>query len=134
MASASFPPASSADRRQALGRRGEEAAAHWYLDAGYQIVARNWRCRDGEIDIVARAPGGAGIVICEVKTRSSSAYGHPTEAVTAVKQRRLRRLAARWLDQHRKAGGATGSVRFDVASVMVEGSDRLVVAMVPDAF
>jgi putative endonuclease len=77
-------------------------------------VARNWRCREGEIDLVARR--GGVTVICEVKSRSSDAFGAPVEAVTRTKQLRLRRLAAAFLAA--SAGGGRGEVRFDVVSVL----------------
>jgi putative endonuclease len=121
------------DPRQDLGRRGEEAAALWYVGAGYEIVARNWRCPAGEIDLVVRDPGGA-VVFCEVKTRTSTAFGSPEEAVTATKQRRLRRLAAQWLAQERSHGAPMRSVRFDVAAVMVGRSGALAVDVTTDAF
>jgi putative endonuclease len=96
------------------------------------IVARNWRCRAGEIDLVARSAQGV-VVICEVKTRSSTAYGSPFDAVTVAKRRRLRRLAAAWL-----ASGAAGSgyaqVRFDVAAVRVGPGGTLVVEVLEEAF
>jgi putative endonuclease len=99
--------------RRALGVSGEDAAAAWYEANGYQVVARNWRCRDGELDLVVRR--GRTVVFCEVKTRSSTAFGAPVEAVTRPKQVRLRRLAARWLAE---SPLATGEIRFDVASVL----------------
>lgn len=99
--------------RQRLGARGEDLAAAWYQERGYRVVARNWRCRDGELDLVLAA--GATVVFCEVKTRSSAAFGMPVEAVTPPKQARLRRLAARWL---RESGTRAGQLRFDVASVI----------------
>lgn len=104
-------------RRRDLGRLGEEMATRWYEDRGYEILARNWACRAGELDIVARK--GWQYVFCEVKTRSSVAFGLPAEAVGRQKQARLRRLAAMWL-----AAGRTERpwghmrLRFDVASVM----------------
>jgi putative endonuclease len=101
-------------RRQLLGAAGEEAVAAWYSRQGYRVLDRNWRCAAGEIDLVAGK--GRVIVFCEVKTRSSTAFGVPAEAVTATKQARLRRLAARWLAQHR--GSGYRDVRFDVASVL----------------
>jgi len=112
------PPRPGAGRR-ALGRVGEDAAAAWYEAHGYDVLDRNWRCREGELDLVARR--GSVVVMCEVKTRSGSAFGAPFEAVTITKQRRIRVLAVRWL-----AGHATGGadVRFDVASVTL-GSDGL---------
>ena len=66
--------------RKALGAFGEDKAAAWYERNGYRVVARNWRCRDGELDIVARR--GSTVVFCEVKTRASAAFGVPAEAVT----------------------------------------------------
>ncbi len=78
------------------------------------VVARNWRCGAGEIDLVARRD--RLLVFCEVKTRSSGAFGTPAEAVTAVKQARVRRLAGRWLAVQPAAGG--GRIRFDVAAVL----------------
>lgn len=101
------------DARRALGARGEELAARWYVERGYEIVDRNWRCRDGEIDIVAAR--GPVLVVCEVKTRTSDAFGSPASAVTPAKQRRLRRLAMAWLDQH---GPGARRLRFDVAAVV----------------
>ena len=134
MARASLPP-SSADHRQALGRRGEEAAARWYARAGYDVVARNWRCPDGEIDLVAVDRARAIVVFCEVKTRASTAFGSPEEAVTVAKQRRVRHLGARWLAAERASGRPASSVRFDVAAVLVSrGSGPLDVTVVEDAF
>ena len=100
--------------RRALGASGEELVAGWYEARGYRVLDRNWRCARGEIDIVAC--GGALVVFCEVKTRTSDAFGVPAEAVTRTKQARLRRLSAQWLEQ---AGGrGAGEIRFDVASVL----------------
>lgn len=93
--------------------------AHWYVARGYEVLSRNWRTRRGEIDLVARRGGRGGVlVVCEVKTRSSLAFGHPAEAVTAQRQRRLRVLAAQWLAAHGPHGG---EVRFDVAAVLPSG-------------
>jgi len=117
------------DRRRALGAAGEDAAADWYSAAGYRILDRNWRCREGEIDLVAGRRGT--IVFCEVKTRSNDRYGAPMEAVTRSKQRRLRRLASRWLQEHESR--APG-LRFDVASVTVGRDGSLTVEVVEAAF
>jgi putative endonuclease len=77
-------------------------------------VARNWRCGEGEIDlIVARGPA---LVFCEVKARTTAAFGVPAEAVTPTKQARIRRLAARWLRE--EGPGRRTQVRFDVASLL----------------
>lgn len=100
--------------RRDLGAQGEEAVAIWYEARGYEVVARNWRCREGELDIVLR--NGRTFVFCEVKTRTSVQFGTPFEAVTRTKQMRLRRLAARWLED--EAPVRARDIRFDVASVL----------------
>ena len=100
-------------KKDGVGRYGERVALQHLEDAGFEILARNWRCPEGEIDIVARDRNV--LVICEVKTRSGLGYGLPAEAITRTKADRLRRLAGCWLDQH-PAGGV--DVRFDVVSVV----------------
>jgi len=99
--------------RRALGAAGEELAAAWYRDRGYAVVARNWRVREGELDIVAHR--GHVLVFCELKTRRSDAYGSPAAAVTADKQARIRRLASIYL---RSEGVRPRHIRFDVAAVL----------------
>src|SRR4051812_43106380 len=81
--------------KDALGAYGEQVAARHLEEAGCVLLDRNWRCSEGEIDLVAS--DGAVLVICEVKTRSSLAYGDPAEAVVGAKAARLRRLAVRWM-------------------------------------
>jgi putative endonuclease len=110
--------------RQVLGAAGEDLSAAWYEARGYRVLARNWRCREGELDLVMRQ--GATVVFCEVKTRTSLAFGSPLEAVTPVKQRRIRRLASAWLHE---TGGHATNVRFDVAAVLAG-----TVEVVEDAF
>jgi putative endonuclease len=102
------------DRRRALGARGEAAVAARYVASGYEVLARNWRCRSGELDLVLIRD--RVLVFCEVKTRTSDRFGQPVEAVTRGKRQRIRRLAARWLDEHQPV---VREVRFDVASVRV---------------
>lgn len=99
--------------RRRLGARGEDAVAGWYEAAGYEVVARNWRCRTGELDLIVRR--GGVYVFCEVKTRTSTAFGAPQEAVTRKKQARLRSLAAQWLQT---SPGRVAELRFDVACVL----------------
>lgn len=105
--------------RRDLGIRGEEVAARWYVDRGYRILERNWRCREGEIDLVLRREHT--VVFCEVKTRTTDRFGTGAEAVSPTKQRRLRRLAGRWLAETgpRRVGEAV-DVRFDVASLTAD--------------
>jgi putative endonuclease len=110
-------PRRRADHRRRLGIAGEDAVATWYEAAGYRVVDRNWRCRDGELDLVVMR--GDTLAFCEVKTRSSTRFGAPVEAVTPTKQRRLRVLAARWLADHNTR---RRELRFDVASV-IRGAD-----------
>ena len=81
-----------------LGRAGECRAAQHLLARGYRILDRNWRCAQGEIDIVACGDGV--LVFVEVKTRRSLAFGHPFEAVDARKRERLWRLAHAWAARH----------------------------------
>lgn len=100
-------------RGQALGAYGERLAVDRLVAAGMSILDRNWRCRDGEIDIVAR--DGDALVVCEVKTRSGVQFGSPLEAVTPEKAARLRRLAAGWLAAHEVH---PASVRIDVVAVV----------------
>jgi putative endonuclease len=97
-----------------LGPRGEDVAAAWYAERGWRVLARNWRSgRQGELDVVATKAGV--VAVCEVKARSSDAFGTPLEAVTPTKQARIRRLAAAYL----AASGVRASrVRFDVAAVL----------------
>ena len=105
------------DPRRALGTRGEMAVARWYEDQGYQVIERNWRCREGELDLVLER--GRVVVFCEVKTRTGDAFGVPAEAVTPTKQRRIRGLALLWLNERRDQDDSSGypELRFDVASV-----------------
>jgi putative endonuclease len=100
--------------RAVLGRWGEGVAVRHLEASGYEVLDRNWRCRQGEIDIVARA--GATICFVEVKTRSSLAFGEPSEAVRGPKARRQAVLAAQWLRTARPLGW--DGMRFDVISVL----------------
>ncbi len=100
-----------------LGQDGEELAAEHLIAQGFTVIERNWRCRGGELDIVARDPDGATLVFCEVKTRSTDVFGLPAEAVGRVKANRIRQLALRWLEDHPEAR-TRGDIRFDVVSVV----------------
>jgi putative endonuclease len=101
----------------AVGRFGENVAVRYLKDAGLTVLERNWRCREGELDIVAQ--DGAVLVFCEVKTRRGAGFGTPDEAVTTMKAARLRLLAMKWLAAHRAAdpGHYWPELRFDVISV-----------------
>lgn len=99
--------------RRRLGASGEAQAAAWYESHGYTVVARNWRCPAGELDLVLAR--GRTVVFCEVKTRSTATFGHPAEAVTPAKQRRLRSLARQWLADSEVR---PCELRFDVAAIL----------------
>ena len=86
--------------KDVLGRQGEEVAAGFLEAAGLRVLSRNWRCADGELDIVAAER--RTLVVCEVKTRSGTRYGTPLEAITREKRFRLRRLAVRWISSPRR--------------------------------
>jgi putative endonuclease len=96
-----------------LGRAGEQVAAEYLERAGLRILDRNWRCADGEIDIVAAER--RVLVVCEVKTRSDARFGTPLEAISRNKRTRLRRLAAQWLAAH---GVLFDEVRLDVIGLI----------------
>jgi putative endonuclease len=105
---------SSGARNSTLGSYGERVAARRLLDQGLVVLDRNWRCELGEVDLILR--DGQVLVFCEVKTRTSAAYGHPLEAVTPAKGERLRRLAARWVEEH---GVDPPEIRIDLVGVLL---------------
>ena len=107
-------PRRSTDNRAATGRRGESAAADYLANLGYRIVERNWRCRIGEIDLIA--DDGGTLVFVEVRARTNpTKYGTALEAVTPLKQRQVRDVAAYYLAQRNSA--TSPSIRCDVVAV-----------------
>jgi putative endonuclease len=112
-----------------LGSLGERVAVTYLTDVGLRVLDRNWRCREGELDIVARE--GHSLVFCEVKTRRGTGFGHPVEAVTLAKQRRLRTLAQRWLAAHDEHAP---ELRFDVVGVLVRPARPALVTHLRAAF
>jgi len=116
------------DPRRRLGEAGEEAAEAWLREAGLDIVARGFRARFGEIDIIAR--DGPTVVFVEVKTRRNTAFGHPAEAVTASKRGRIARVASLFLS---RSGWDEKACRFDVVEVVPVGT-KWRVRHIPDAF
>lgn len=104
----------TAQRRSALGAYGEALAARYLVEQGMSVLDRNWRCDQGEIDLILR--DGRVLVVCEVKARSTLAFGSPLEGVTEPKLARLRRLAARWLAAH---DIRPDEVRIDIVGVLV---------------
>ena len=116
--------------RKALGDRGEAAVAQYLRKKGYTLLASQWRCRFGELDLVARDRRGT-LCFVEVKLRRETAIGLPREFVDSRKQARLRSAAACWLSTHDPDAPA----RFDVAEVYTDEGHRIVrLEYLADAF
>ena len=107
------------DDRQGLGRRGEELAARQLEAKGYQIVARNWRCETGELDLVARE--GECLVLVEVRTRRGRSMGSPEESITAAKQARLSALSEAYVQE----SNWPGDWRIDVVAIEMDRRGRV---------
>lgn len=107
------------DDRQGLGRRGEELAAQQLAAQGYQIVAQNWRCETGELDLVAR--DGECLVLVEVRTRRGRSMGSPEESITAAKQARLIALSEAYVQESDWAG----DWRIDVVAIEMDRRGRV---------
>ena len=125
-AASPFTPDPVAERKRLLGQRGETIAARHLTARGLVLLDRNWRCEFGEIDLVLR--DGQVLVICEVKTRTSTAFGAPIEAVDQAKADRLKRLGFRWLREH---DCHPEDVRVDVVGVLVPPGGPVEVEHVP---
>ena len=97
-----------------IGRWGEAVAVRYLRAVGLEVLDRNWRCELGELDIVARE--GPALVFCEVKTRRSTLFGDPAEAVDRRKSERIRVLAGRYLHDH--PGTRAPDLRFDVVAIL----------------
>jgi putative endonuclease len=124
------PDTTRGTRTAALGRWGEDLAAEHLTALGMQVLDRNWRCAEGELDLVARDTDGT-VVFVEVKTRAGVGFGAPAEAVGRVKQRKLRALASRWLAAH--PTGAAG-LRFDVVGIVSSRGEPPLVTHLRGAF
>lgn len=116
-------------KNKELGRRGEEAAARFFERRGYEILEQNWTCSAGEADIIALDEDT--LVFAEVKTRTSTDKGFPSEAVDAVKRDRYERIAALYLRDYPVCDTA---VRFDIVSILVVGPDRALIRHHVNAF
>jgi putative endonuclease len=116
----------TAERKQAVGAFGERVAERHLRALGLVLLERNWRCDEGELDLVLR--DGSTLVACEVKTRSSHAYGSPHEAITPAKLDRLRRLALRWAVTHHSR---TDGIRIDLVAVVLQPRGAPVVEHIP---
>ena len=116
--------------KDVLGRRGEDVAAEWMASQGFRLLVRNWRCSEGELDLVVA--DDQRVVVCEVKTRSGDRFGTPFDAVTQGKRRKLRRLAVLYLSTQPEIGFPV--VRFDVIGVLWRPGEEPTVEHRPEAF
>lgn len=115
--------------RQALGRKGEEVAVDFLKKQGYRIIKRNYRCRAGEIDIIAKQ--GSSLAFVEVKTRRSTRFGLPEEAVSYEKKRHLTRVALGYFTHYRIK---ETKCRFDVVSVVMNENGVKEIRLIKNAF
>jgi putative endonuclease len=104
------------ESRAEIGALGEQLAVDYLHQRGLRVLARNWRCRYGELDIIAADDATRALVFVEVKTRTGEQFGGVEQAVTPAKVRRLRRLAGLWLAQQQ---GNWASVRIDVIAIRI---------------
>ena len=116
-------PAQRAGARLTVGVRGEDLAVAELESQGMQVVSRNWRCRLGEVDVIALevARGRRTLVFCEVKCRTGLGFGAPLESITYAKLRKLRQLSAEWLTTERARADALGidAIRLDAVGVVL---------------
>jgi putative endonuclease len=117
--------------RKAVGKRGEDFACQLLRAKGYRILERNYRCRSGEIDIIAAQ--GECLVFCEVRTRTSCGPILPEETVDRCKQSRLVRASRHYLQGLQRRGNELKPCRFDVITLTYDGS-RAKVKHIMDAF
>jgi len=117
-------------RRSSLGRQAEDLAAASLEQAGLQIVARNWRRPEGELDLIARAADGTCVFV-EVRSRTGDAFGDPLETITPRKQAQIIRAARLYLDEEKPNAPA---YRFDVVAVTFTAAEGPAVVHVPSAF
>ena len=113
------------ERASQLARLGEDMAVRHVETLGWQVLERNWRCRAGELDIIAHDPEADVLVFVEVKCRSSERYGHPLEAITPAKEARLWLLALAWLKERELR---CKRIRVDAIGIIVpkRGAEELV--------
>jgi putative endonuclease len=119
----------TAEKRRALGAYGEDVAARHLIERGMTVLDRNWRCDEGEIDLVLR--DGDALVVCEVKTRTSLSAGTPHEAITDAKLDRLKRLGERWA---RARGVCPPEIRIDLVAVLRPRKGAAIVDHVPGLY
>lgn len=118
-------------KNKETGRLGEEAAAAFLAAKGYRILDRNFRCKGGEVDIIARAPHSGFLVFAEVKARRGTGFGLPQQAVNPFKQRQISKAALFWLSKNRLHGC---DARFDVMAVFLADDGNHKIEHIENAF
>ena len=125
------PPDQTPTGNQSTGALGEDVAANFLIARGYRILERNFRCKGGEVDIIARAPADKGLVFIEVKARRGLSYGVPQLAVTHFKQRQISKAALTWLSIK---GLHDTNARFDVIAILLHTGSPHAIEHIQNAF
>ena len=125
------PPVPQATGNKGTGELGEEIAAQFLIAHGYRILERNFRCKGGEVDIIARDPGDKSLVFIEVKARRGLSYGVPQLAVTPFKQRQISKAALTWLSKNRLHDT---NARFDVIAILLHTDGQHAIDHIKNAF
>jgi len=123
------PPPPTGNKK--TGELGEEVATNFLTLRGYRILERNFRCKGGEVDIIARDPGDKSLVFIEVKARRGLSYGVPQLAVTPFKQRQISKAALTWLSKNRLHDT---NARFDVIAILLHTDGQHAVDHIKNAF
>lgn len=123
------PPAATGNK--GTGELGEEIASNFLIARGYRLLERNFRCKGGEVDIIARDPGDKSLVFIEVKSRRGLSYGVPQLAVTPFKQRQISKAALTWLTKNRQLDS---NARFDVIAILLHSDGNHTVEHIKNAF
>lgn len=124
-------PDTQAPGNRGTGDRGEEIATGFLTVRGYRILERNFRCRGGEVDVIARDPDDRSIVFIEVKTRRGLSYGVPQLAVTPFKQRQISKAALTWLSKNHLHDS---NARFDVIAILLHTDREPSIEHIKNAF
>lgn len=129
VAKARVEPVSTDNR--STGLKGEEIAANFLIAHGFRIIERNFRCKGGEVDIIAREAGSGDLVFVEVKARRGLSYGVPQLAVTGFKQRQISKAALTWLSKNRLHNAIA---RFDVIAILLHTGGAHQIEHIKNAF
>jgi putative endonuclease len=125
------PPEPPVAGNKGTGILGEEVAANFLIARGYRILERNFRCKGGEVDIIARDPEDKSLVFIEVKTRRGLSYGVPQLAVTPFKQRQISKATLTWLSKNRLHDS---NARFDVIAILLHTDGAPQIEHIKNAF